>query len=108
MKFGQQYPVSRLTLRALRVLVEHPGLTANNFGALCWLNEPLNNPRTLSLLNFLLEKKLLRYRFEPPFWKPGLIVPVRRYYATGLGYTIHQHYVRKRYTDEAWKAHPCH
>ena len=102
------YPASKFAIKALRILMEHPGLQASEFAAFCWPH--LRKAGLLAALNlgYLVAKGLIKSRFEPPFWNPGTVRPRKRYYVTDKGFTVHEFYARQRRPEEDGNASDHH
>lgn len=106
MKCADQYPATKFTVAALRILAEHPGLRPGEFAAIRWPKLRKAGLLAALKLHWLVQKKLVRSRFEPPFWKPGKIKPVKKYYLTDEGFAVHEFHSRKQRAEE--NCHPSH
>jgi len=100
MKCADQYPATKFTVAALRILVEHPGLRASEFAEIRWPHLRKAGLLAALKLHWLVQKKLVRSRFEPPFWKPGNIKPRKKYYVTDEGFAVHEFHSRKQRAEE--------
>lgn len=96
MKCAQQFPASKFAVKALDILVAHPGLRPAEFAAFCWPH--LRKAGLLAAINlhWLVQRRLIRSRFEPSIWQRGTIKPRKRFYVTDKGYTVHEFHVRQR------------
>ena len=97
MKCGVQYKVSKFGLKTLQILVATPGLSAGQFGSVCWPHLRKANLLAAINLGWLCRQKLIFSRFDPPFWHKhsGGPKPRKLYYVTDKGYTVYEYYARQ-------------
>ena len=97
MKRGQQFPVSKFSLKAINILAKHPGLTAQGFAAICFPS--WQKAGWLGALHLipLVRNKLVRVRWEPPRVSP--VKPKKKYYLSSLGFSVHECYRRQGYSE---------
>ena len=105
MRCGKQYKASKFAVKALCLLVKHPGLSAAEFAALCWPHRRKAGLLGALNLGYLVDQGIIKSRFEPPFWKAGPVKPKKRYYVTAKGFSVHEFYARQRYSQDGNAPH---
>lgn len=102
MRWAQQYKVTRFALRAIRVLIAHPGPLAAEFGYRCWPHLSAKPAGIMGVmarqnLKHLIRQGLVFIRYWPH--KPridgrklGDPKPRKQYYVTEKAYLVHEFY----------------
>lgn len=100
MRRWEPYPASKFQIKAVNILLKHPGLTAQGFAAIAFPS--WHRAGWLGALHLipLLRLNLVKVRWEPRADNKLGIKPKKKYYVTSKGYTIHEHYARKGYSEE--------
>jgi hypothetical protein len=99
MKCAHQYPASKFAIKALNILVNHPGLTAQGFAAICYPSRHRAGWLGAMSLYRIVNRQLIKVRWEPPFNKPGRIKPRKKYYVTNKGFAVYESYRRQGYSE---------
>lgn len=100
MKCAPQYTASKFQIKTVSILVNHPGLTAQGFAAICYPSRFRAGWLGAMSLRRVVKKGLIKVRWEPPFDKPGKIKPRKKYYVTGKGYAVYECYRRQGYSED--------
>jgi hypothetical protein len=92
-----QYQASKFVVKALRILVACPGLTATQVAWICWEKDkgryPLNAGIALSKMH---KRGLVFSRIKSRFWEAGSPRPRKQWYVTDKGFDVHEFYERQR------------
>ena len=104
MRWAQQYKVTRFALRAIRLLIAHPGPLAAEFGYRCWPHLSGLTPGIMGVLarrnlKHLIRQELVFIRYWPhkpriDGRKRGDPKPRKQYYVTEKAYLVHEFYAR--------------
>src|SRR5579885_1995481 len=97
---GQQFPATKAQIRAVNILVKHPGLTAQGFAAIAYPSWHRAGWLGALKLWLLTNNNIVKVRWEPRYHKAGRIKPRKRYYVTSLGYAIYESYRRQGYSED--------
>ncbi len=100
MKCAQQHPATKFQIKAVNILVKHPGLTAQGFAAICYPSKFRAGWLGAMSLYKVVERGLIKVRWEPPYDKAGRIKPKKKYYVTSKGYEVYEFYRRQGYSED--------
>src|SRR5574337_1101172 len=104
-QWGQQFPATKAQIRAVNILVQHPGLTAQGFAAIAYPSWQRAGWLGALKLWPLTKHGLVKVRWEPPFHKAGRIKPKKKYYVTTKGYAVYESYRRQGFSEDGNPPH---